>query len=69
MTMTTEIYFTPREKRILALLAEGFTQREVADQLGYVRGSVGNALNYLFNRTGIRNAAQAIAVAARMGVI
>ena len=59
---------TPREAEVLALIAEGLTNSEIADRLVVSPTTVKSHINHLFAKTGVRDRAQAVAYAFRMGI-
>jgi DNA-binding CsgD family transcriptional regulator len=59
---------TRRESDVAALVAEGFTDDEIAARLGIAAGTVGNHLLRIFRRLGLRNRAQVAAWAAKQGL-
>lgn len=50
---------SPREEEVLALLAEGLTDRGIADRLGISARTVETHVGSLLNKLGVRNRAQA----------
>jgi DNA-binding CsgD family transcriptional regulator len=59
----------PRERDVLALVAEGLSTREVAKRLAYSERTIKNILAHLTTRMDMRNRTQAVAVAVRNGWI
>jgi two-component system, NarL family, response regulator NreC len=63
------IELTRRELEILSLIAEGYTNTEIADKIFVSRRTVeGHRLN-LINKLGVKNSAQLIKVACQSGLI
>jgi DNA-binding CsgD family transcriptional regulator len=60
---------TERELEVLRLLGEGDTTREIADRLCYSERTVKGIVHDLLAKLGCRTRSQAVAVAARSGVI
>ena len=56
---------TPREREVLRLLAEGLAAHDIAKQLFISKKTVGTHLEHIFTKLGVRNRAQAVAVAYR----
>jgi DNA-binding NarL/FixJ family response regulator len=54
-----------REQEVLALLAEGLTQKEIAHQLAISSKTVGTHIEHIFSKLGVRNRLQAVAYAHR----
>jgi len=54
---------TQREKHILLLIAQGKTNLEIADAMGYARGSVRNYVSAILDKLGCSNRAQLAAYA------
>ena len=59
----------PRERDVLALVAEGLSTREIARRLCYSERTIKNILQELTTRVGLRNRTQAVAWALRNGWI
>jgi len=60
---------TVREAQILALLAEGLVNKQIAARLGISRHTVKTHLAALFHKLGVSTRAEAVAAGARAGVI
>ena len=62
--MTDELYeaLTPREKDVLALLADGYRNREIADRLAISRATVKAHLTQIFQKLGVNGRAQLAAM-------
>jgi DNA-binding NarL/FixJ family response regulator len=58
-----------RERDVLALVAEGYSTREVAKRLCYSERTIKNILQDVTTRLALRNRTQAVAVAIRQGWI
>jgi ATP/maltotriose-dependent transcriptional regulator MalT len=50
-----------RELEVLQLLAQGFTQRQIADQLVVAPGTVKRHLSNIYGKLGVHNRTQALA--------
>jgi DNA-binding NarL/FixJ family response regulator len=59
---------TPREAEVLALIAEGLTNREIADRLVVSGATVKTHVNHIFAKTGARDRAQAVVYAYAHGL-
>ena len=58
-----------REQRVLALIAEGYPTREVAEHLAYSERTVKNVLHDIVTKLNVRSRSQAVAHAVRDGLI
>jgi DNA-binding CsgD family transcriptional regulator len=58
---------TPRELEVLALIAEGYSTREIARMLWITEETVRTHVRRLLNRLGARTRAHAVAIAYREG--
>lgn len=59
---------TPREAEVLALVADGLSNAEIAAQLHLSVATVKTHINNLFAKTGVRDRAQAVGYAYRHGI-
>jgi DNA-binding NarL/FixJ family response regulator len=59
---------TPREAEVLALIAAGLTNREIADRLVVSAATVKTHVNHIFAKTGVRDRAQAVVYAYTHGL-
>lgn len=60
---------TPREREVLALVAHGRTNREIAEQLGLGEESVKTYLERAYGKLGVSRRAEAVAEAHRLGLL
>ncbi|MFQ5554295.1 MAG: response regulator [Acidimicrobiia bacterium] len=60
---------TEQERRILALIADGLGNREIADDLGITEPGAKAALQRIFKRLRVKGRSEAVAVALRLGLI
>jgi DNA-binding NarL/FixJ family response regulator len=65
--MKTEL--TPHQSRVLLHLAAGKQRHEVAAALGVTENTIKSHVTNAFNRLGASNAAHAVALAFRAGVL
>jgi len=61
--------FSPRERQVLTLAAEGLTNREIAYRLGISDRTVQFHMNSVFNKTGASSRTEAATLALRQGWI
>jgi DNA-binding CsgD family transcriptional regulator len=59
---------TSRQQEVVALLAQGLTNREIAERLVLTPGTAANHVEHILTRLGFRNRAQVAAWAARQGL-
>jgi DNA-binding NarL/FixJ family response regulator len=60
---------SPRERQILTLLAEGRTQRQIADELVISSKTVATHIQHVLSKLGVNTRAQAVSVAFRRGLV
>lgn len=65
----TQIQLTPRELATLRLMAEGKSNKEVANELGISERTVKTHLGHLFEKLGVTNRTEAVKVATRRGLV
>jgi DNA-binding NarL/FixJ family response regulator len=59
---------TPREAEVLALIAEGLTNTEIADRLVVSAATIKTHVNHIFAKAGVRDRAQAVVYAYANGL-
>jgi len=65
----TQVQLTMRELAVLRLLAEGKTNKEIGAQLDIAESTVKVHVTHLFEKLGVSNRTEAIAAAARRGLV
>src|SRR5689334_12367530 len=60
---------TPREREILALLADGLGNKQIAARLGISTNTVKTHLELLFDKIGVSSRAEAVATGVRRGLL
>ena len=68
-TSTDGFHLTPRELEILRLLADGFTQDEIAEQLVIAPKTVATHIERILSKLGVQSRAQAVALAFREALV
>ncbi|GGH17324.1 response regulator [Pedobacter zeae] len=66
---SAEINFSEREINVLKLIADGFTNQEIADKLYLSRRTVESQREALINKTGTKNSASLVRFAMRNGYV
>ena len=66
---TNEHPFSPREHQVLALAADGLTNKEIAYRLGISERTVQFHINSIFHKTTTNSRTEAVALALRNGWI
>ncbi len=59
---------TPRERDVIALIAEGLTNKQIADRLFVSEATVGHHLGSIFNKLGVANRLQLVVYAYKHGL-
>jgi len=60
-------HLTQRELEVLALIAEGMTNREIAEELVLTRKTVDNHVGHILNKLNVPNRLMAVLVAQQRG--
>jgi DNA-binding NarL/FixJ family response regulator len=66
---TAASHLTPREREILALLADGLSAGEIANRLYLGESTVKTHIGHLYEKLGANNRAQALVAAMRRGLL
>jgi two-component system nitrate/nitrite response regulator NarL len=66
---TTMDKLSKRETQVLALVASGYSNQEIADELSIAHNTVKNHLRSILTKLGVRNRAQAAAYAVSRGLV
>ncbi len=64
-----ETGLSPRERQILTLLADGRTQRQIADELVISSKTVATHIQHVLSKLGVHTRAQAVAMAFQKGLV
>ena len=64
----TAVPLTPREREVLALLAEGHRPGEIAEELCITRKTTATHIEHILGKLGAHSQAQAVAIALREGL-
>jgi DNA-binding NarL/FixJ family response regulator len=59
---------TTREREVLALVAEGYTNRRIADTLFISESTAGVHVSHILAKIGVESRTEAAAIAARLGL-
>ena len=65
----THVQLTPRELSSLRLMADGKTNKEIANNLGISERTVKTHLGHLFEKLGVTSRTEAVKVATRRGLV
>ncbi|HEX2833168.1 MAG TPA: response regulator transcription factor [Thermoanaerobaculia bacterium] len=65
----THMSLTPRELSSLRLMADGKTNKEIAQQLGISERTVKTHLSHLFEKLGVTSRTEAVKIASRRGLV
>jgi DNA-binding NarL/FixJ family response regulator len=68
-TATQERVLTNREREILALLADGLVNKQIAARLGISTNTVKTHLELLFDKLGVATRAEAVATGVKRGLL
>jgi len=68
VTTHSEVGLTPREREVVALVAQGCTNREIADKMVISERTAENHVQHVLNRLGLRSRAQIAAWAVEHGL-
>jgi two-component system nitrate/nitrite response regulator NarL len=59
---------TPREREVLALLAAGSSTKQIVQELGITRRTLGSHVQHILSKLGVSSRTQAVALALRAGI-
>jgi DNA-binding CsgD family transcriptional regulator len=62
-------HLSPRQKQVLALMAQGLTNSEIGADLGVTERTIKAYAQELYDKLGVRNRAGAVAEAAKLGML
>jgi DNA-binding NarL/FixJ family response regulator len=65
----TRVHLTPRELTTLKLMADGKSNKEIANELGISDRTVKSHLGHLFEKLGVTSRTEAVKVASRRGLV
>src|SRR5688500_13764189 len=65
----TRVHLTPRELTALRLMADGKSNKEIANELGISDRTVKSHLGHLFEKLGVTSRTEAVKVASRRGLV
>jgi DNA-binding NarL/FixJ family response regulator len=65
----TRVHLTPRELTTLKLMADGKSNKEIANELGISDRTVKSHLGHLFEKLGVTSRTEAVKVATRRGLV
>ncbi len=65
----TDTVLSARECEVLVLVVDGYSNQEIANELGITHNTVKNHLRNILTKLGVRNRAQAAAYAVRHGLV
>ena len=66
---STTATLSPREQEVLALLADGLVNKQIAARLGISTNTVKTHLELLFEKLGVTTRAEAVATAVKQGLL
>lgn len=63
------LHLTERERELLTLIANGFTNKEISSKLQIAEATVENHTHNIYTKLGVNNRVQATAKAFQMGYV